>query len=32
MEPTGNEKDGIVSQCRLFQNVPNPATGETRIR
>ena len=32
MEPTGNEKDGISTPCRLFQNVPNPATGETRIR
>ena len=30
--PAGNDKDGINSLCRLFQNVPNPATGETRIR
>ena len=32
MEPTGNDKDGISFPCRLFQNVPNPATGKTRIR
>ena len=30
--PAGNGKDGISALCRLFQNVPNPATGETRIR
>ena len=30
--PAGNDKDGISFPCRLFQNVPNPATGETRIR
>ena len=30
--PAGNDKDGIAPPCKLFQNVPNPATGETRIR
>ena len=32
MEPTGNDKNGIVSQCSLFQNAPNPFSETTVIR
>ena len=30
--PAGDGNDGTFSRCRLFQNVPNPASQETRIR